>query len=172
MWRIFQWILRFFLYPKYVNIPMEPKVTEELKELKRLAKAVAMRESSGNYEVVNTLGYMGAYQFGMPRLCDLGYTKREGDGFVWVPPYNKNVFLTTPVIQDIAFYEHVIDLIPKVAPYLKYTEDYTISGLVMGAHLAGMGGVDKYFKRHHDSKDMHGTSIVSYMEEFSGYKIV
>lgn len=166
----------------FMNI-FKPKVKDELpvigkpskstreKELTRLASAVRLRESSNDYTVVNEFGYMGAYQFGMGRLCDLGLTAREGDKFVWVNPYSEELFLKSPDIQDAMFMVHIMDLAEKCEYYLKFTEDITLSGLAMGAHLGGMGGVEKYFKRGHDTKDAYGTSIGDYMKEFSGYNI-
>ncbi|MCW9036624.1 MAG: hypothetical protein OQJ79_01805, partial [Altibacter sp.] len=47
-------------------------------------------ESSGNYNAVNRLGYMGKYQFGRSALN-------------WVGIYNKSQFLNSPLLQEKAF---------------------------------------------------------------------
>ncbi len=43
--------------------------------------ALRMRESSGDYAAVNTLGYLGAYQFGEAALVDLGFVIRDANPY-------------------------------------------------------------------------------------------
>ena len=47
----------------------------------------------------------------------------------------------------------------------------TESGILAAAHLGGAGNVKKWFRTREDFKDGLGTSITSYMEIFSGYKL-
>ena len=46
-------------------------------DLGSLRKNLKQRESSGNYQAVNGLGYAGAYQFGAPALVDTGQMSLE-----------------------------------------------------------------------------------------------
>ena len=47
----------------------------------------------------------------------------------------------------------------------------TESGLLAGAHLAGAGNVKKWLRNGKRFKDGLGTSVVSYIELFGGYKL-
>jgi len=155
------------------------KKKEELKDFEAFALAVRNRESSNNYQAVNSLGYLGAYQFGLARLCDLGYTKRKPnttgyghENFEWVNPYTQEMFLTDNELQDKIFKEHVDNLKSRLLKLYKDKLDYkiTISGLVMGAHLGGIGSVKKFFDNE-DVSDAYGTSVGEYIRQFSGYNI-
>jgi len=71
-------------FSKNYNIPFVGKSFNGFKE------AVAFKESQGNYNEVNTLGYLGKYQFGKSTL------KR-------FKIYNTQYFLKTPKLQEEAF---------------------------------------------------------------------
>ena len=53
-------------------------------------EALAFKESSGDYFVTNTLGYLGKYQFGVGTLQLMGV-------------YNASKFLNDPILQERAF---------------------------------------------------------------------
>ena len=53
-----------------VAVKVVPKPTE----YERFREAVGMRESSNRYYIVNTLGYLGKYQFGKSTLRRFGIT--------------------------------------------------------------------------------------------------
>ena len=54
----------------------------------RFLDALGERESSGDYGVVNTLGYLGKYQFGELALIDVGYYSADGTAANdWKPGY-------------------------------------------------------------------------------------
>lgn len=44
-------------------------------DVDKLFAAIGKKESNGNYSAINTIGFMGKYQFGIPALEDLGYIK-------------------------------------------------------------------------------------------------
>lgn len=48
--------------------------------------------------------------------------------------------------------------------------EITISGLVAGAHLKGIGGVRKFLKGK-DNADAYGTKISEYIKKFGGYDL-
>jgi hypothetical protein len=130
-------------------------------------EAVAFKESQGKYQLVNSLGYMGKYQFGSETLRAVGVK-------------NDKAFLKDPVLQEKAF----IALLSKNKWILRYEIqkyegkiingiEITESGILAAAHLGGAGTVKNFFKskgnRHF--RDAYGTSIRSYMKDFGGYDL-
>jgi hypothetical protein len=143
-----------------LNVPYTGKFFVGYKE------AIAFKESQGKYKKINSLGYLGKYQFGTQTLKTIGV-------------YNSRQFLNSPKMQEQAF----IALVAKNKSELKeIIERYegqmvsgirvTESGILAAAHLGGVGSVKKFF-RHNGKrylKDAYGTSIRSYMRDFGGYE--
>ena len=142
--------------------------------------ALGQRESSGNYEAKNNYGFAGRWQFGKPRLYDLGISL---DG--WHPkdrPQLKNVswveFKKDTLLQDMAVIKHVKDLKYRFMrkPYIDYLGkeingvEITLSGLVAGAHLKGIGGVNEFLEGH-DNADAYNTKISEYIQKFGDYNL-
>lgn len=135
--------------------------------------ALGQRESGNNYQIVNTLGFLGRFQFGKPRLYDLGFSI---DGFTpkgMAPKkiISKAQFLNDPALQDQLFDKHVVALAKVIRS--KYPEGvlkYSLSGLVAGAHLKGLGGVRDYLNGK-DNADAYGTQISEYINKFKDYEI-
>ena len=128
-------------------------------------EAVAFKESQGNYNVINTLGYLGKYQFGKSTL------KR-------FKIYNTQQFLNTPKLQEDAFIalcsvnkwilrKDIRRSVGKKINGIKITE----SGILAAAHLAGAGNVKKYLRSSGANcfKDAYGSTIQHYLKQFSGY---
>jgi hypothetical protein len=129
-------------------------------------EAIAFKESQGKYRKINSLGYMGKYQFGKETLKTVGI-------------HDSSRFLNSPKMQEKAF----VALLAKNKSLLKdEIEKYegqvvagilvTESGILAAAHLGGAGSVKKFFKHEGKRyfKDAYGTSIRSYMKEFGGYE--
>ncbi len=143
-------------------------------------EAIGMRESSNNYKAVNKFGYLGKYQFGKPRLYDLGYSI---DG--WHPknqPVKKIIstseFLLNKNLQDYLFYVHCKQLVNIILKRYKQfigkkinDVEITLSGLVAGAHLVGLGGVIKFLAKKIDVKDGNGVPVSRYIKEFANYNL-
>ena len=143
-----------------------------------------MRESSNNYQVVNQFGYLGAYQFGMARLCDLGYTERiEGTKgysnkcFQWKPPYSRAVFLNSKADQDSIFNQHIRNIIGRLKiscmDYIDKEVNGTfvsLSGAVAGCHLIGYGGFRQWCKGS-EKADGNGVFVEEYIELFNNYDL-
>ena len=128
-------------------------------------EAVAFKESQGKYHIVNTLGYLGKYQFGKSTL------KR-------FKIYNTQLFLESPELQEDAFIalcsvnkwilrKDIKRSVGKNLNGIKITE----SGIIAAAHLAGAGNVKKYLRSNGENtfKDAYGSSIQHYLKQFSGY---
>lgn len=128
-------------------------------------EAIGYRESQSKYKKINSLGYLGKYQFGIETLKSVGVR-------------SSSAFLNSPELQEKAF----IALLAKNKWELKKEiEKYegtilngihvTESGILAAAHLGGAGSVKKYFKNNGKRyfRDAYGTSIRTYMKLFGGY---
>jgi len=142
---------------------------------KDFAKQMRIRESGDRYNIENSLGYLGAYQFSMARLCDLGLTRKKGNKYVWVEGCSKERFLDDELLQDNCFERHVRDLTIKIEIYFKEYLNKTVNdvyitraGLVAGAHLGGIGGVEA-FLRGENRRDAYNTSVKDYIISFRDF---
>ena len=135
-------------------------------ELNRFLNDIGHRESGNRYDITNTWGYMGRYQFGKATLKGLGYnvTKKE--------------FLNNPQLQDSAMISLLNHNKEKLQSYIDIYDGKTIngmeiteSGILAAAHLGGQGSVKRYFRNGKVFRDGNGTKITSYMKQFSGYDI-
>jgi hypothetical protein len=128
-------------------------------------EALAFKESRGNYFTVNTLGYLGKYQFGAETLKLIGI-------------YNPNQFLYNPELQEKAFLANAErnkwilrkDIKRFVGKSINGVE-ITESGIIAAAHLAGPGSVKKFLRSYgsNNVSDAYGSSVRYYMKKFSGY---
>jgi hypothetical protein len=141
------------------NIPFTGNSFNGFKE------AVGFKESQGDYTTINTLGYLGKYQFGKSTL------KR-------FKIHDTQLFLNTPELQEDAFIalcslnkwilrKDIKRSVGKKINGIKITE----SGILAAAHLAGAGNVKKYLRSNGVERfeDAYGSSIQHYLKEFSGY---
>lgn len=128
-------------------------------------EALAFKESRRNYFTVNTLGYLGKYQFGKNTLKLIGI-------------YNPNEFLNNPELQEKAFIANAMRnkwiLRRDIKRFVGKRIDgvlVTESGILAAAHLAGPGSVKKYLRSYGaiGFTDAYGTTIRNYMKKFSGY---
>ena len=149
--------------PVYVdyNIPYLQKNFVAFKE------AVAFKESQGKYRVINTLGYLGKYQFGRTTLERFRI-------------YNTKAFLNNPEQQEKAFIalcsvnkwilrKDIERSVGKTINGIKITE----SGILASAHLSGAGNVKKFLRSNGTKrfKDAYGATIQMYMKKFSDYDV-
>ncbi|HJS01725.1 MAG TPA: hypothetical protein VJ780_12400 [Flavobacterium sp.] len=142
-----------------LNVPFTGNLFIGFKE------AIGFRESENKYKKVNSLGYLGKYQFGNETLRSIGI-------------HDTQKFLKSPKLQEKAF----VALLSKNKSLLKEViRKYegkvvngvliTESGILAAAHLGGAGSVKKYFKSNGKRyfRDAYGTSIRSYLKAFGGY---
>lgn len=128
-------------------------------------EALAFKESQGKYKTVNTLGYLGKYQFGKSTLKRFNI-------------YNTAEFLNDPVLQEDAFLalcsvnkwilqRDIKRFVGRRINGIHVTE----SGILAAAHLAGAGSVKKYLRSNGNENfsDAYGTSIENYLRKFAGY---
>ena len=145
-------------------------------------EAIKQRESSGNYQAVNRFSFMGAFQFGKPRLWDLGYSldryKPHWYNFRDRKDLTKQEFLEDEELQDLIFFQHVRNCIKQIKNkgLDKYICTYvnkikiTMSGLVAGMHLGGLGSLTKWLVGV-PFRNGFGTDLGSYIEKFSDYDL-
>ncbi|WP_178985751.1 peptidoglycan-binding protein LysM [Winogradskyella helgolandensis] len=135
------------------------------KSFEGFKEALAFKESRGNYFTVNTLGYLGKYQFGTETLKLIGiYTPNQ---FLYNPELQEKAFIANAernkwvLRKDIKRFEG-----QKIAG-VKITE----SGILAAAHLAGPGNVKKFLRSYgvNNLSDAYGSSVKYYMKKFSGY---
>lgn len=129
-------------------------------------EAIAFKESQGRYKKINSLGYLGKYQFGKETLKTVGI-------------HDSGRFLNSPRMQEKAFVallaknkSELKDVIEKYEGQIISGILITESGILAAAHLGGVGSVKKFFRykggRHF--RDAYGTSIRTYMRDFGGYE--
>lgn len=128
-------------------------------------EAIAFKESRGNYKKINSLGYLGKYQFGEATLNRIRI-------------YDTHSFLNDPELQEEAFYKLcslnkwilIRDIKRSVGKKINGIE-ITESGILAAAHLAGAGNVKKYLRSNGElnAKDAYGSGVQLYMKRFAGY---
>ena len=130
-------------------------------------EALAFKESQGKYEIVNTLGYLGKYQFGKTTLARFDI-------------YDTQHFLKTPILQEKAFValckvnkwilrKDILRSEGKKINGILITE----SGILAAAHLSGAGNVKKFLRSNGTKtfSDAYGSSIQVYLKKFAGYDV-
>jgi len=148
------------------NVDKKMRIPFVEKDFVGFKEALAFKESQGKYSRVNTLGYLGKYQFGKSTLKDLH-----------VNPKN---FLKNPLLQEKAFVanleknkyilrKEIKKFNKKWVGGVKITE----SGILAAAHLGGAGAVQQYLWSYgkNTMSDAYGTSIREYLKKFSGYDL-
>ncbi len=131
-------------------------------------EAIGFKESQGRYNIVNSLGYIGKYQFGEATLNTLRI-------------HNIDYFLNSPKLQEKAFkancsynkwllQKEIATHVGTTIKGIKITE----SGILAAAHLSGAGSVRKFLRYKGKNKrivDAYGTTIESYLKKFAGYNV-
>lgn len=145
----------------YVNfdIPFTGKTFAGFKQ------ALAFKESQGSYKKVNSLGYLGKYQFGKGTLQTIGV--RDSLRFMNSPRLQEKSFEALLAINKHELRNEIQKYVGKEIRGVVVTE----SGILAAAHLGGAGSVKKFLKSNgrRGIKDAYGTSILSYMDKFGGY---
>lgn len=159
-----------------------------MKTLEAFLLALSMMESDGNYQAVNTLNYLGAYQFGEAALTDLGFVRYDGNASNndysggWTGKYgvrSASDFLASRRAQDRAVREwvelmwHYIEL--KDLDSYAWTEvggvTLTPSAMLAASHLLGADSLAEFIHSGgaRDPRDPYGTPISRYMIRLGGY---
>lgn len=154
--------------------------------------ALLRRESGGRPDVVNKFGFAGLYQFGAPRLAELGlydpqggelsgWNSRTGGKAKWSGRFNipghpevrtLDDFLASPGAQRVAFAIHRQKMDEEIAArgldqYIGQTVGgvtITRDGLHAMMHLGGAAGAEKVLKSGGavNPADDNGTTVLDY----------
>ena len=129
-------------------------------------EAIGFKESQGKYHKVNTLGYLGKYQFGAATLATIGIN--DSARFINNPKLQERAFVTLLAKNKWNLREEIDKYKGKIVDGVRITE----SGILAAAHLGGAGSVKKFLKSNgaKKCKDAYGTSVKSYLKEFGGYE--
>jgi len=159
--------------PYYPRNPDEITAEASQNGISDLMSKLRQRESGGNYGIKNSLGYVGAYQFGAPALETVDFLK-PGTGKLgnkalnnpanWKLAGGLKEYLSNPVIQDEAM-RRLMNVNRKRLEGMGLinanTSPQDINGMLAAAHLAGPGGVRKMM-RGGNPRDAYGTGAREY----------
>jgi hypothetical protein len=150
-------------YPKYVdyNIPYLQKNFIAFKQ------ALAFKESQGKYTVVNSLGYLGKYQFGKTTLQR--FKIYDTKAFLHNPELQEKTFVALCKVNKWILRKDIKRFVGKKINGILITE----SGVLAAAHLAGAGNVKKYLRSNGLTSfaDAYGATVYYYMKKFAGYDV-
>ena len=141
------------------NSPFTGKTFTGFKE------ALAFKESQGKYTLINSLGYMGKYQFGKAALRAIGI--HDSSEFLKNPRLQEKAFKALLAKNKWELRKEIEQYDGKIVNGIAITE----SGILAAAHLGGAGSVKKFFRNNGKKaiRDNYGTSLQSYMKKFGGY---
>jgi len=130
-------------------------------------EALAFKESQGKYRVINTLGYLGKYQFGKTTLER--FRIYNTDHFLKNPELQENAFLAYCKVNKWILRKDIKRSVGTIINGVEITE----SGILAAAHLSGAGNVKKYLRTggQHNLSDAYGASISLYMKKFAGFDV-
>jgi hypothetical protein len=160
--------------PERVTRPKWDAFCEELGEL----------ESGNRYDIVNSYGYLGRYQFGLARLTDFGLCVRKpgtkgwaNTKFQWANGFSQQQFLRNKELQDRVFEAHIHRHKRRIEEKYKHLVgqkirgvQVTIAGMLACFHLVGEGGFQKLL-RGSESSDAFGTNALTYMRIFQKHTV-
>lgn len=147
-------------------------------QYKQYKEAIGLRESGGQYNKVNSIGYLGKYQMGAQALEDLGLlnpgaSKLGSNKEVLSNPANwkngmsQDRFLNDPNMQEAAmakFTQMNFNRLQKGGQISVSTSMKDAAGLVAASHLGGTGNAAKMAAGDNSFADQYGTKITDYRE--------
>ncbi|NND88241.1 MAG: peptidoglycan-binding protein LysM [Flavobacteriaceae bacterium] len=128
-------------------------------------EAIGFKESRGEYDVINELGYMGKYQFGRGTLRIIGI--KDTKEFLENTRLQEAAFAANTARNKWILRRDIERFDGRYVGGVRITE----SGILAAAHLAGPGNVKKFLRSGGSVtfNDAFGTSIKHYLRKFSGY---
>lgn len=129
-------------------------------------EALAHKESQGKYRKINTLGYLGKYQFGKETLKSIGIT--DSVHFMNSPKLQEKAFVVLLSKNKYELQDYIERFEGRIVDGVKITE----SGILAAAHLGGSGSVKRFLDSNGTKKckDDYGTSVKAYMRDFGGFE--
>jgi len=141
-------------------------------------ECLGKRESNNNYKVVNRLGYMGKYQFGVQALEDLKYIRsgcykkyrNRVPKSCWMGRDNidsRSAFLNNKEVQDKVlkeFFSLNYSKLVRKGLLGDSASQTDIAQKLFVSHLLGVNAAYKYFKKNINNTDANGTTASEYSE--------
>ena len=138
---------------------------------------IGKSESGGNYAAVNSIGYVGKYQFGYPALIDAGYVKSScksnaqlRNPNMWVGKNgidSLDAWLASPAEQEAAMCAYTKRNYSTMCKIGAVTGDQMpedVAGMLAVSHLLGPGGAKQY-RQGQNSADAYGTTGATYFNK-------
>lgn len=136
------------------------------------AQKIGEKESGGKYDAVNTLGYLGKYQFGALALQDMGLVKKGtslkglDDPTNWNIEGGKKAFLNNPQLQEdtmVKYTKQNFATLNRIGVINDKSSQQEIAGYLAASHLLGPGGA-KQLAQGKVGSDAYGTSSATYFK--------
>lgn len=149
------------------SIPSAPGLPIDYKSY---AEKIGEKESGGNYSAVNTLGYLGKYQFGAMALQDMGLVKKGTSLKGLDSPENWNIsggkqaFLNNAQLQEetmLRYTRQNYSTLNRIGVVNKDSSPQEVAGYLAASHLLGPGGA-KQLAQGDIRADAYGTTSASY----------
>ena len=138
---------------------------------------IGKSESGGNYAAVNSIGYVGKYQFGYLALIDGGYVKTScksnaqlSNPNMWVGKNgidSKEAWLANSAEQEAAMCAYTKQNYTTMCKIGAVTGDQNsedVAGMLAVSHLLGPGGAKQY-RNGKNSADAYGTTGATYFNK-------
>lgn len=139
------------------------------------AEEIGKKESGGKYDTVNSIGYVGKYQFGAMALEDMGLVKkgvgRKGQKALdnpenWTIPGGKSAFLQNAQLQEDTMKRYTMQnflSLSRLGVIKKDTTPQQVAGYLAASHLLGPGGA-LALSQGKSGSDAYGTSSATYFK--------
>jgi hypothetical protein len=138
---------------------------------------IGKSESGGNYQAVNTIGYVGKYQFGYPALIDGGYAKSSVKSNRQLTNPNSwtgkdgieslEDWLNNPDVQEAAMCAYTkrnYKTMCRIGAISSEQAPEDVAGMLAVSHLLGPGGAKKY-RNGESQSDAYGTTGSAYFNK-------
>ena len=138
---------------------------------------IGKSESNGNYGAVNSIGYVGKYQFGYLALIDGGYVKKSVRSNAQLNNPNSwtgkdgisslDDWLSNEAVQEeamCAYTKRNYNTMCKIGAVSSDQSPEDVAGMLAVAHLLGPGGA-KNFRNGQGGSDAFGTTGAAYFQK-------
>jgi hypothetical protein len=164
------------------DIRNQPPASEELggltkEQMTAYYAQIGKSESGGKYDVVNTIGYAGKYQFGYPALIDTGYVKSSCKSNSQLRNPNNwtgkngvsslDDWLANKAEQEAAMENYTkrnYTTLCRIGAVDKSMPPEDVAGMLAVSHLLGPGGAKKY-RNGESQTDAYGTTGGAYFNK-------
>lgn len=139
---------------------------------------LGQRESGNDWNKVNTIGFVGRWQFGAPALQDLGYVRGGASTRALVADSSwtgkdgvssRQAFLSNTQVQEqclLSYTRANYKTLLRMKVISRSDSVATVAGFLATAHLKGPGGAQK-LKNGQDNADAYGTNASEYYRMMS-----